>query len=155
MRAGCVAICVNVLCGTVCGEVTRVVRSGESTKGECGLLLSFSSFYSFYLLSLPSFSSSPSLVRYHIPKLTHEGGMLAVHTLAWYCAGWRGLLYLSLSGGFSLGAFGHPYLGFWLIQHMVAFTEETRGERCVTCVCVCLCVFMCVVRLRLFVFFGI
>jgi len=40
----------------------------------------------------------------------------------WYCGGgWSSSLYLVFSGAFSMGFLGHPYLGFWLLQHLCVY----------------------------------
>jgi hypothetical protein len=54
----------------------------------------------------------------HIPRVCFEGAMVIAHVSLWWLSGsvWAPV-YLQLSGAFSLGAFCHPYLGFWLIQH--------------------------------------
>lgn len=38
--------------------------------------------------------------------------------------GWPSITYLTLSSACSLGCFAHPYLGFWLIQHMCCYGVE-------------------------------
>ncbi len=53
----------------------------------------------------------------HIPTVEYEGLMLAGQIFCWRLGGFWALLYLWLSAAFSLGAFCHPFMGFWLIQH--------------------------------------
>ena len=44
-------------------------------------------------------------------------GKYAFMALTFWFGGFWCFLYFRLAAGFSLGAFGHPYAGFWLMQH--------------------------------------
>ena len=54
---------------------------------------------------------------FHFPQLKYEGLWLFATLILLRLGGVYSILYLWWSSAFSLGAFGHPYLGFWLIQH--------------------------------------
>lgn len=58
----------------------------------------------------------------HIPSVWYEGWNVLSHLLVFNLLGSHAALYLIVSAAFSLGAFGHPYLQFWLIQH--AFVKK-------------------------------
>lgn len=62
----------------------------------------------------------------HEPSIKYEGPMVLTHVLVWYWCGAWGLFYLLASAGFSLGAFGHPFIQFWLTQH--AFVAQREVE---------------------------
>jgi len=50
----------------------------------------------------------------------------------WIClhtaSGKASLLYLALSGAYSMGFLCHPYLGFWILQHVCAFDPATPSR---------------------------
>lgn len=65
----------------------------------------------------------------HEPTLKYEGPMVAMHCFVLVYFGWAAYAYLLLSAAFSLGAFGHPFIQFWLTQHaFVAKREVTNPE---------------------------
>ncbi|GMH55195.1 hypothetical protein TL16_g01843, partial [Triparma laevis f. inornata] len=44
----------------------------------------------------------------------------------YYCGcRWSSSLYLVFSGAFSMGFLGHPYLGFWLLQHLCVYDGKS------------------------------
>lgn len=53
----------------------------------------------------------------HIPQLKYEGLWLLASLVLFRFGGLYAIMYVWWSSAFSLGACGHPYLGFWLIQH--------------------------------------
>ncbi|MGB0371270.1 MAG: fatty acid desaturase [Opitutales bacterium] len=66
------------------------------------------------------------LGRYNVPHIKKPGKKIlalvlmkyAFMALTWWLGGFWCFLYFKLAGGFAMGAFGHPYAGFWLMQHM-------------------------------------
>ena len=65
----------------------------------------------------------------HMPSLKYEGWNLATYALVGFVFGRYGLLFVFASAAFSLGAFGHPFLQFWLTQHAFVFGRKSRFER--------------------------
>jgi fatty acid desaturase len=63
----------------------------------------------------------------HLPTLQHEGVSVMVFLLFAYNWGILGIVYLALSSAFSLGACGHPYIHFWMIQHW--FVQDRLSVR--------------------------
>ncbi|MEM7673504.1 MAG: fatty acid desaturase [Verrucomicrobiota bacterium] len=66
------------------------------------------------------------LGRYNVPHIKKPGKKILLLVLLkyafmaltfWYGGFWC-FLYFKLAGGFAMGAFGHPYGAFWLMQHM-------------------------------------
>jgi len=64
--------------------------------------------------------------RYQVPHIQKPGKKILVLVALKYAfmaaTFWFGgiwcFLYFKLAGGFAMGAFGHPYSGFWLMQHL-------------------------------------
>jgi len=62
--------------------------------------------------------------------------LLGLHFSVWtlihvgvYCGGgWAGVGYMVLSAAFGNGAFAHPYLGFWIIQHQCCAADEQQFQ---------------------------
>jgi fatty acid desaturase len=73
-------------------------------------------FFAFCIYPMFCFAKA-TLDSPHIPSISYEGWNAAAHAIVFFLFGWNGLLYLVLSSAFSLGAFGHPFLQFWLTQH--------------------------------------
>ena len=74
----------------------------------------------YALLLYPMFCVRKKLLDVAHPlSVNYEGLALAFQLAIFFFGGgvW-GLAYIHLSAAFSLGAFCHPYWGFWLIQHM-------------------------------------
>jgi len=63
----------------------------------------------------------------HDATLEYEGWNFVGHVLVLSVFGWKALLYVVLSAAFSVGAFGHPFIQFWLTQH--AFIMSRRCDR--------------------------
>jgi len=55
-------------------------------------------------------------------------GWAFIHFTLWYFAGWQSVLYMCASAAFAVGAFGHPYIGFWLIQHQCCAANSTQFQ---------------------------
>lgn len=64
----------------------------------------------------------------HTPSITYEGCHVVMHLFVLFCAGWRSWIYLIASASFSLGAFGHPFIQFWLTQHAFRKTRISAYE---------------------------
>ena len=65
----------------------------------------------------------------HEPSIQYEGVNALSHLLILLLFGWKSLLYIVLSGAFSLGAFGHPYLQFWLTQHAFIMSRQSASAK--------------------------
>mmetsp|Transcript_23033 Transcript_23033/g.40763 ORF Transcript_23033/g.40763 Transcript_23033/m.40763 type:complete len:441 (+) Transcript_23033:200-1522(+) len=58
------------------------------------------------------------LMEFKLPVALLLSAKLGFWGLFYHFVGPSSVLYLWLSSGFALGAFAHPYIGFWLIQHL-------------------------------------
>jgi len=80
----------------------------------------------------------PEKFRHQLRKATYIGliKLLGIqittwtiaHGVVWYYSGWMGVLYMMLSASFANGAFCHPYLGFWIIQHQCCSTDDKQYQ---------------------------
>lgn len=80
-------------------------------------------FFSFFIYPMFCYAKY-TLDSPHRPTFYYEGWNLSTHLLVMYTFGFYGYFYLFFSAAFSLGAFGHPFIQFWLTQH--AFIPARR-----------------------------
>merc|ERR1711871_928126 len=55
-------------------------------------------------------------------------GWLVAHSLVFWYGGLAGCSYMWASAAFANGAFGHPYLGFWIIQHQCCNVNDKKYQ---------------------------
>ncbi|GAB5362753.1 hypothetical protein AAMO2058_000825400 [Amorphochlora amoebiformis] len=58
------------------------------------------------------------LMEHKVSLATVLAAKLGYWSACYFLLGGGSVLYLWLASGFALGAFAHPYVGFWLIQHL-------------------------------------
>lgn len=84
------------------------------------LWLTLFGLFTFEILALEHITGRvhrPRITIRNIPLLLVMLGKYGFMALTFWLGGIWCFLYFRLAAGFSLGAFGHPYGGFWLMQH--------------------------------------